>query len=188
VKRINDWASRPSATTPNASPLCTRTTPTPPAAMVDPTGRRSRPSFPSLLLLFFYVVLISTNRRTLRTAHAMEISSKMKSTIAFALNKAVNIPLVSEMQEQEVALQLVELCLDPFEKALPDIEFLKKAMDAADNEETKWTKEKIREKVVTYVNANVNLPFIGEGQEAKVIGIIVDYLLIAKLQKIDNLI
>jgi GTPase Era involved in 16S rRNA processing len=118
----------------------------------------------------------------------MEISSKMKSTIAFALNKAINIPLISEAQEQEVALQLVELCLDPFEKALPEIEFLKNVMEAADNEETKWTKEKIREKVVTYVNANVNLPFIGEGQEAKVIGIIVDYLLIAKLQKIDQLI
>jgi GTPase Era involved in 16S rRNA processing len=152
--------------------------------MIDPTRSRR---FPGLLLYFPLMILILCLQCS-RTTALMEISSKMKSTIAFALNKAVNIPLISEAQEQEVALQLVELCLDPFEKALPEIEFLKKVMEAADNEETKWTKEKIREKVVTYINANVNLPYIGEGQEAKVIGIIVDCLLIAKLQKIDQLI
>jgi hypothetical protein len=168
--------------------VATRTTPTTTTMMmmmIDPTRSRR---FPGLLLIYFPLMIVVCLQRSTSTTALMEISSKMKSTIAFALNKAINIPLISEAQEQEVALQLVELCLDPFEKALPEIECLKNVMEAADNEETKWTKEKIREKVVTYVNANVNLPFIGEGQEAKVIGIIVDYLLIAKLQKIDQLI
>ena len=114
------------------------------------------------------------------------VTPKMKSTIAFALNTMVNVPLLSEKQEQKVAEKLIDMCLDPFERAFPD-SFVDEMVESGETSKENL-KDKIRGQVVDNVNKCINFPFINEEQEAKAIGIIVDYFIIAKLNKIDKLI
>lgn len=78
------------------------------------------------------------------------------------------------------------MCLDPFERAFPDA-FVDDLVQQGETDATSL-KEKIRDQVVDKVNACINFPFINEEQEEKAIGIVVDYFIIAKLERIDKLI
>lgn len=95
------------------------------------------------------------------------LSTEQITSIASDLNEKVNIPFMGEGKEQsmiENALGLINEQLDVVVGALPDSakEVWEKIQDGVSEEEA----ADLKTQLVTGLNEKVNIPFLGEGQEA----------------------
>lgn len=95
---------------------------------------------------------------------ALVLSDRVRDILATRLNDIVDLPVLGEAQEQRIAENLIDVCMDPFEETLnetsPD-----EVLDV------------LKDLIVSKMNARVDIPFTNEEQEAKVLGLIVSFFL-----------
>lgn len=95
------------------------------------------------------------------------LSTEQITSIASDLNEKVNIPFMGEGKEQDLlesALGTINNQLDSVVDALPDSakEIWAKVQDGVSDEEA----DDLKAQLVSGLNERVNIPFLGEGQEA----------------------
>ncbi len=105
-----------------------------------------------------------------RSLKAM-IQDESRLTLATELNELVDIPILSEDQEQFIAEKLVNACFDVFEMFIPAP--IKKILNSTRPEDLK----DIRNNLVDRLNEKINLPWVSEEEEKKAFRYIVDFFL-----------
>ena len=95
------------------------------------------------------------------------LTAQQVTSIATSINEKVNIPMLSEGREQEMMEQAINMIndqLDAVTAALPDS--VKDIFNRVQDGITDAEAIELKAELVSGLNANVDIPFLGEGQEA----------------------
>jgi hypothetical protein len=100
--------------------------------------------------------------------------------IAQAVNKAINLPFLSEEQEFIIFVKVIKWIDRQLYKLLPNeyYELVKDASNGISKEEA----IKIEERLTPLINNVINIPIISEKQEAKLIGLILGLIIKAMVK------
>jgi hypothetical protein len=113
----------------------------------------------------------------------MVLSAEKRKALATKLNSMVNVPFLSEAQEQTMAESIIHSILSPIEKALPsDSEMEQMARSSGEETMQKTVKSDVLEKVIQHIN----IPMVNEAQKAMIFGKIVDYVLKDKFDEVHR--
>ncbi len=96
------------------------------------------------------------------------------NAIATKLNKVVNIPILGERLEQKVFAKLVRLVDKKVYELVPNeyYELIKDVHDGISDEDA----AKLEERLTPLINDKVNIPILSERMEAKVIAIVLGFI------------
>jgi hypothetical protein len=120
---------------------------------------------------------------TARRDRNMVLSAEKRKALATKLNNMVNLPFLSEAQEQTMAESIINAILSPVEKAMPsDAEMQQMARSSGEDTMQKTVKAN----VVAKVNKQIDIPMVNEAQEAMLFGMIVDYVLKDKFDEVHR--
>ena len=124
------------------------------------------------------IILFSpnTNFETVRrqmVARALKelFNADSRVCLATKLNETVDIPLISENNEQIMAEQLVNLCFDVLETFIPTC--IRDILETTSPEELR----DVRDNMVNRLSEKIDVPFTSEEHEEKALRFIVDFLL-----------
>ena len=112
------------------------------------------------------------------------VDHETREELATKLNSMIDIPMIGEDKEQDMALKLVDLCVGPVDEAAPA------TRDMA--EMTRSTSRGVMEnmvtsKIVKAINARIDVPFVDEEQEERAITLIVCFLMRPKFDEAEAL-
>lgn len=124
------------------------------------------------------IILFSpnTNFETVRrqmVARALKelFNADSRVCLATKLNETVDIPLISENNEQIMAEQLVNLCFDVLETFIPTC--IRDILETTSPEELR----DVRDNMVNRLSEKIDVPFTSEEHEQKALRFIVDFFL-----------
>ena len=124
------------------------------------------------------IILFSpnTNFETVRrqmVARALKelFNADSRVCLATKLNETVDIPLISENNEQIMAEQLVNLCFDVLETFIPTC--IRDILETTSPEELR----DVRDNMVNRLSEKIDVPFTSEEHEEKALRFIVDFFL-----------
>lgn len=104
------------------------------------------------------------------------IDTSVRVLIATVLNRLIDIPILNEMQEQVIALKVVDVVSDALEKELhrmPQVQSFFAELRVSDPaKQRQW-----RDALVEKINRAIDLPLLNEDQEAVAIAFIVDLVI-----------
>ena len=104
------------------------------------------------------------------------IDTSVRVLIATVLNRLIDIPILNEMQEQVIALKVVDVVSDALEKELhrmPQVQSFFAELRVSDPaKQRQW-----RDALVEKINRAIDLPLLNEDQEAVAITFIVDLVI-----------
>lgn len=111
------------------------------------------------------------------------VSAATRKKAATDLNKKVDLPFLNESQEQKIAEKIVDLFIEPFEKATPTNAEMKAMARQTTEEQMKVT---VKNQVVNTINKKVDIPYLKEEHEAVVIGLIADVFLKEQFEEVHK--
>lgn len=118
------------------------------------------------------------------SSKGITLDNDMRTELATRLNDIVDIPLIGEDQEQDMALKLIDLCLGPIADNEPATEEMAEMTRHTDRGVMETT---VTSNMVAAVNARINVPFVNEEQEEKAITLIVCFLMKGKFEEAAEL-
>ncbi|MFA8435900.1 MAG: hypothetical protein ACEPOZ_15390 [Marinifilaceae bacterium] len=115
--------------------------------------------------------------------HAVETHKEQLLTdgqvraIAQRLNEKINLPILKEGAELKIFIKVVRKIDRLLYNLLPNeiYELVHDATDGIDHEEL----QEIKRRIIPLINKAINLPFISERREAKLIGMVLDIIFTA---------
>ena len=113
------------------------------------------------------------------------LDNETRQELASRLNEMVDIPWISEQREQEMAEKLIDVCLGPCLENEPDTEEMVQ-MSRSLSRET--MEQRVTAKLVLAINKAIDVPFMDEAQEEKVLTMIVCYLMKQKFQDVADIV
>lgn len=112
------------------------------------------------------------------------VDNQSRQELASKLNSMIDIPMIGEDKEQDMALKLVDLCVGPIEETAPP----KEEMAELTRSTSRGVMENmVTSKIVKAVNARINVPFVDEEQEERAITLIVCFLMRQKFDEAEAL-
>lgn len=112
------------------------------------------------------------------------VDQQTRVELASKLNALVDIPLIGEDQEQDMALKLIDMCVGPVEEAAP----AKIEMAEMTRSTSRGVMENmVTSKIVKAINGRIDVPFVNEEQEERAITLIVCFLMRQKFDEAEAL-
>ena len=112
------------------------------------------------------------------------LDNDTRQELATKLNEMVDIPLIGEDAEQDMAEKLIDVCLGPVEENEPATEEM---AEMARSTSRRVMENMVTSKLVKAVNAAIDVPFINEEQEEKAITLVVCYVMTQKFDQAAEL-
>jgi hypothetical protein len=146
----------------------------------EPPPRQRQKSIPCFFRLAFTLL---GQQILLRKQIIMSLSAEKRKALTTKLNGMIDVPFLNEDQEAMVADALINALVKPLAAALPsDADMTNMARSSGEESMQKSVKQSVVEKM----NKKINIPGVGEAQEAMVFSMVVDFVLKDKFEEIHR--